>query len=140
MSETLKFLETDLSEINPEKDQIRIHLAEKKEGTARQLNPLSKVGFWLAMIVLSYIFVVTFALLYNYFTNIPETPQLVLGDSTSTNSILIDGYERLSDISTDRSLKLFDQLIHKTILPVLTAILGYIFGIRGIEKQEDDYE
>jgi len=138
MSEIPQMPRIDLSNIDPEKDQIQISHIEKGADTLPQLNPLSKIGFWLAVIVFSYIAVVTIALLIDYFFHIPEIPILVSADSTGFNNSVIEGYKKLSEISTDRSLKLFDQLIHKTILPVLTSILGYIFGIRGVERQEEE--
>jgi len=40
----------------------------------------------------------------------------------------------MSDVAINRTLKLFDQMVHKSFLPVFTAVLGYIFGVRGTEK------
>jgi len=138
MSETSKISKIDISSIDPEKDRIPISQIEKEDSQGKQMNTLIKTGYNLALIVIAYIFVVTFALLVDYSNHAPATPNLVAQDSSGINISILEGYERLSEISTERSLKLFDQLIHKTFLPVLTAILGYIFGIRGVEKQEEE--
>ena len=45
-------------------------------------------------------------------------------------------YKELSEVATDRTMKLLDALVLKGFLPVLTAILGYIFGTRGEDKSD----
>jgi hypothetical protein len=44
---------------------------------------------------------------------------------------LADNLKVLSDASIDRSLKLFDDIVGRVLLPVFTSILGYIFGTRA---------
>ncbi|MDP8240524.1 MAG: hypothetical protein P9X24_15640 [Candidatus Hatepunaea meridiana] len=126
----------DLTKELSEADKISVKTISK-DVPLKQVHPITKIGFYLAIIVFVYITAVTGVLLTDYFNNSPQIPSICASDTTGIFISAIDGYERLSEITTNRSLKLFDQLIHKTILPVLTSILGYIFGIRGFEKREE---
>ncbi len=42
-----------------------------------------------------------------------------------------DSYKALNDLAVDRTIKLFDTVVAKALLPLFTAILGYIFGSRA---------
>ncbi|WP_218079440.1 hypothetical protein [Anthocerotibacter panamensis] len=39
-------------------------------------------------------------------------------------------YERLNKIAMDRATQLFQTYVSASLLPIFTAILGYIFGAR----------
>jgi hypothetical protein len=43
---------------------------------------------------------------------------------------LVNYYKAVNDLAVDRSIKIFDTVITKTLLPVFTLILGYIFGTK----------
>ena len=57
-------------------------------------------------------------------------------DVQELKSTTLENYERLSKMASTRTLNLFDHMVVKSFLPVLTAILGYIFGTHGVEKEE----
>lgn len=44
---------------------------------------------------------------------------------------LTTNLKALNDIAVDTSVKMFDTIIARSLLPVFTAILGYIFGTRA---------
>ena len=113
-----------------ERETVRLDevLKQYDVGTGRELSP-TKIGYHLALFVLLYIGIVTAVLLAGYFFNSPTLP-----DPDKCDPGMLENYEKLSSTAIDRTLKLFDQLIHKSILPIFSAILGYIFGIRGMEK------
>ena len=54
--------------------------------------------------------------------------------AASLDPTKVADYQQLSQICTERTIKLFDHLVVKSFLPVFTAVLGYIFGTRGVEK------
>jgi hypothetical protein len=43
----------------------------------------------------------------------------------------IDNLKTLNDLSVDGAIKMFDTIVARSLLPVFTAILGYIFGTRA---------
>ena len=104
---------------------------EQSPEPLRELPPLTRIGYNLAIFLLLYLGTVTAFLLVDYFVNVPSLPSGTAFDETS-----LAQYEKLSQISLDRTMKLLDALVLKGFLPVLTAVLGYIFGTRGAERSE----
>jgi hypothetical protein len=92
----------------------------------KELPPLTKVGYNLARFLLVYLGVVTVILLVEYFVNAPSLPS-----ESTLNETSLTIYTQLSQISLDRTVKLFQILVLTGFLPVLTAVLEYIFGTRG---------
>jgi len=74
---------------------------------------------------------VTIVLFLDYFLHVPSKPT-----ATTFSTEELQNYTTLSNLVLERILKLFEQLVEKSMLPVLTAILGYIFGVRGVEREE----
>jgi len=91
----------------------------------------TRVGYYLAIFVLIYLFMVTIVLFLDYFLHVPSKPT-----ATTFSTEELQNYTTLSNLVLERILKLFEQLVEKSMLPVLTAILGYIFGVRGVEREE----
>lgn len=89
----------------------------------------TRIGYHLAIILLIYLGGVTGILLLDMLIHVPSMP-----DISGLTKEVHENYKLMSDIAIDRTLRLFDQLVHKSFLPVLTAVLGYIFGVRGTEK------
>lgn len=52
------------------------------------------------------------------------------GNADSAQKV-VDNYKTLSDVATDRSVKIFDSFIGKAFLPVFTTLIGYIIGARS---------
>ena len=74
--------------------------------------------------------IVTLSIPIDYWAPVPRLPaNLNAADA-------INNYKVLSEIAASRSKEMFELMIAKTLLPVLTAILGYIFGVRGVERGE----
>lgn len=99
---------------------------------AREAGPLTQIGYKLAIFLLIYLAVVTLILLIDYLVNVPSLPK-----SASLDDAALKQYEQLSQIAVERTLKLLDALVLKGFLPVLTAVLGYIFGTRGADKEQE---
>lgn len=120
---------------NPQKDQgiTKITLDQVLQETsvpaAKEVGPLTRIGYKLALFLLLYLSIVTAILLAEYFYNAPSLPKNVPLDAAQLGQ-----YQQLSQIATDRTLKLLDALVLKGFLPVFTAILGYIFGTHGADR------
>jgi hypothetical protein len=105
-------------------------LRETDVPPGREVGPLTRIGYRLAIILLVYLGVVTTVLLVDHFKHAPSLPGGAL-----PNAEQLSQYQQVSEIVTDRTLKLLDALVLKGFLPVLTAVLGYIFGTRGAERE-----
>ncbi len=105
----------------------------EKENIPRLAQKISttRVGYYLAIFVFAYLGIVTAALFIDYFIHIP--PKI---PSTSLTADDLKNYTELSNIVLQRTQRLFEQFVEKSMLPVLTAILGYIFGVRGMDREE----
>ena len=54
-----------------------------------------------------------------------------LADNGAVARQLVDNYKTLSDVATDRSIKIFDSFVGKAFLPVFATLIGYIIGARS---------
>ena len=61
----------------------------------------------------------------------PAKAKDVLANTQALNQAALDNYKALNAEAISRVTSLFDLLATKTLLPVFTAILGYIFGSRA---------
>jgi hypothetical protein len=110
------------------------------EGSARDVTPLQRVGYKLALFVFFYIvgasiviFVVSFRCM-----QLPAfpTPPAIPADADHYKQLVdaykasADVYQELAKAQVDRATHLFQLVVASTILPAFTAILGYIFGSR----------
>lgn len=91
----------------------------------RELGPLARVGYKLALFILAFLSLVTAVLLYDYLRNSPSLPT-----GAPLDQAQLTLYQQFSQASLDRTLKLLDAIVLKGFLPVFTAVLGYIFGTR----------
>jgi hypothetical protein len=90
---------------------------------------LTRIGYTLALLLFGYLSVVTVFLLLDYIWNAPPLPT-----SDALDAAKLQEYKQVSELCLDRTLKLLDSLVLKGFLPVFTAVLGYIFGTRGLER------
>lgn len=111
-------------------------LTDETKPQVSELDPKSRIGYHLARIVLAIIGVfLIFLILY-----------ILLGKSDGPAKIEISGQQNLSDstfnkrfsmlqaenkASRDFVLQITQMVLLNLLLPILTAILGYIFGSRS---------
>jgi uncharacterized membrane protein len=111
------------------------------EGSGKEVTPLQRVGYKLALFVLGYIFVASIAIFIVsfYMDRLPPVPMppTSSGSDTEHYKALVaaykdsaDVYQQLAKARVDRAIQLFQLVVASTILPAFTAILGYIFGSR----------
>jgi len=71
--------------------------------------------------------------LVEWVRSVPAAPVLPahLAPEGPVARALIENYRALSDVATERATKLFDLIVVKALLPVFTAIVGYLLGSRA---------
>jgi len=109
----------------------------------RELPPLQRVGYKLALWVFGYIVGASIVIFYISFRCVhlpalPEPPTMT-GDIDHYKQAVeaykqsIEVYQAVAKMQVDRAIQLFQLIVASTILPAFTAILGYIFGSRKNE-------
>lgn len=111
----------------------------------QKLTPTQQAGLWLAAGVgLTIIGVLVFTAVV-WFQTAPKPPALLplpamtdpakakdaLASYQALNQAALENYKVLNAEAISRVTSLFDLLATKTLLPIFTAILGYIFGSRA---------
>ncbi len=125
-------MEGDQKSAGEQRERIGLgKITSNEEVPAGHKLTVTRIGFYLALIVLSYLGVVTVAIFVDYFLHAPACP-----NSTNPTADDLKNYAELSKLAIERSQKLFEQFLERSMLPVLMAILGYIFGVRGVEREE----
>ena len=97
---------------------------------------VQRAGLWLAGGVGSIIAIVTISLLVFLYQHYPQMPRPEAGGATS-GQYTIDEYKQLSEIAIKGTQDLFQTIVAQVLIPVFTAILGYIFG-RGSRTAESE--
>ncbi|HEX4646745.1 MAG TPA: hypothetical protein VH598_14160 [Verrucomicrobiae bacterium] len=96
---------------------------------------VQRAGLWLAAGVGALIAIVTITIIVFLFTHYPHLPTPSISSQTQADTkIAIENYKELSGLSIKSAQDLFQTIVAQTLLPIFTAILGYIFA-KG-EKQE----
>lgn len=113
-------------------ERIPVERIEVAGGPAN-LTPLQRAGMWLALGVGGLIAVALafFGLLW--MTSVPGPPAIPSNATAEVRSALLADYVALNEVAVERITGMFGLVITTTLLPVFTAILGYIFGTRNDE-------
>jgi len=119
--------------VPPRAPQAKIDAASAGEvKDVEKLDPVRQAGMRLALGVGLLISVVTLMLAAHWMVTAPWTgvPPHFSEMNTADEKALVENLKTISDLAADRSIKLFDAIVSRALLPVFTAILGYIFGSR----------
>ena len=84
-------------------------------------------GLILAAGVGSIIAVITVLSVIFLYIHYPKAPSLE-GITSANSAVILEQYKELSGIAVKSTQDLFQTIVTQALLPVLTAILGYIFG------------
>jgi hypothetical protein len=84
-----------------------------------------------------------FVILLNFMCNMRNLPSAPVMDKSllvppktlAEAQALLSYYKSVTDLTADQSTKIFDIIVTKTLLPIFTLILGFVFGSRT-EKQK----
>ena len=90
-----------------------------------------KAGLKLATAVGIVIALVTMSTVYLVLSHHPEAPTLEMLKDFPDNKQAIGQYKELSAIAVKSAQDLFQTIVTQALLPVFTAILGYIFAKSG---------
>lgn len=109
-----------------------------REAGGKEVTPLQRVGYKLALFVFAYIIAASVVIFYVSFRcfQLPPfpTPPANSGDEQHYKDLVdaykvsADVYQQMAKAQVDRAIQLFPLVVASTILPAFTAILGYIFG------------
>jgi hypothetical protein len=91
--------------------------------TSPPLTSREKVATWFAGIILTVIIGISLALFWTWYLPAPS----VTGASAADQATITQ-YKALSDIVSDRAVKLFDLVITKALLPLFATLIGFILG------------
>lgn len=120
-------------------------VSQEAVSNLERLSPTQQAGLWLAAGVgLTIIGVLVFVAVV-WFQTAPAPPALralpktidpakakdTLAGYQALNQAALDNYKALNAEAISRVSTLFDLLATKTLLPIFTTILGYIFGFRA---------
>jgi hypothetical protein len=97
---------------------------------------VQRAGLWLAGGVGGIIAIVTISLLVFLYEHYPPMPRPGAG-AVAGGQYTIEEYKQLSEIAIKGTQDLFQTIVAQVLIPVFTAILGYIFG-RGSRTGESE--
>jgi hypothetical protein len=122
----------------PGREEVQINV--DAPGSGREVTPLQRVGYQLALFVFFYIVGASILIFWVSFRcmQIPAfpAPPANLADAEHYKQLVdaykvsADVYQALAKEQVERATHLFQLVVASTILPAFTAILGYIFGSR----------
>ncbi|QOJ23586.1 MAG: hypothetical protein HRU78_07940 [Gammaproteobacteria bacterium] len=106
-------------------------MAEVHDIQVQQVPFVQKAGLKLAAAVGVVIAIVTLSAVYLLISNYPQAPTLNSLENLPKAEEALKHYKELSSIAVKSSQDLFQTIVTQALLPVFTAILGYIFAKNG---------
>jgi len=105
---------------------------------ALRLTPTQQAALQLAYGVGALIAVVTALVGLDWAAHAPAAPRwpAALPPADPAARALIENYRTLNDVALSRATTLFDLMVVKALLPVFTAIVGFILGSRPREPAD----
>jgi len=97
--------------------------------SVRELGPLEKLAFRLAVVLLALIAVTLFATIFDWMWHAPRAPDLC-GASTDQLQAMIRSYKELNDLAMERAARMFEMIVIKALLPVLATVIAFLLGTR----------
>ena len=110
---------------------------------AQEITGLQRIGKDLALWILIITTIVIVGLGFFWYTHSPLPPQLTLADGAlnedglAAAENLMQQYKLANDIALEGTRELFDAIVGKMLFPLLTAIIGYIFGRQSLDTGGD---
>jgi hypothetical protein len=115
--------------IPPQKDEVgaaEILGQTDQQVKVSELTATQKAGMYLAKGVGALIFLITVIAVLNYVWFAPRMP--TLPENAADAKAVIENHKTVSEIYVAQSTRIFELIVSSALLPVFTAILGYIFG------------
>jgi hypothetical protein len=115
----------------PGESQGVVVISEEREigpvTSVRPLEPLQRAALWVALGVGVMILLVGAPLAIAWVTGGPPAPKLE-GLTPEVAKAVIEQYRALVQIHDEAARARFDEIVLKALLPILTLVLGYVFG------------
>ena len=111
-----------------------------QEGASKPVKPytfLQLIGVQLAAGVGGLVAVVTLVLLGYWVWTTPSLSVGTIPTDPEKLKQIIEFHKQLRELHLEPVLKLFDDIVLKCLLPLLTSILGYIFGSQSAKQSRD---
>ena len=106
-------------------------MAEVHDIKVQPVPFVQRAGLKLATAVGIVIAIVTLSAVYLLISHHPDAPTLGMLKDYPDNKQAIEQYKELSAIAVKSAQDLFQTIVTQALLPVFTALLGYIFAKSG---------
>jgi len=97
---------------------------------------LQRTGVVLAGCVGTLGAIVTIALIIKWMFIAPQPPTIPTTADVNTAKAILENYKTLQQIVLEPFTTLFESVVVKVLLPVFTAIVGYIFGSQKNHRED----
>ena len=107
-----------------------VRVSESAAGNVHDIRPTSFLEQWGTVFVswgLVWMLVIASVLLTYYLLHLPQFPSLTTGTSAEIKDKL-EIHKEVYQQYRDSIDNVFDLLVTKTVLPLVTLLLGYLFG------------
>ena len=107
----------------------------------KKLTGLQTVGYNLAIIIIILIALILFALGIQWWTHTANSPTLLAIDVNNADKIIaannatLQQYKTINDIAREGPLAVLDTIVVKMLFPLLTGVIGYIFGAKNTANE-----
>src|SRR5215213_238115 len=114
-------------------DDILNELTPSQEVSIQPLTALQRAGLRVLLGLCIFSLVALIPIMFVWITHVPLRPNIAIDSSTNPQVItdtlkIFETYKMASDIAAEQPLKWFDGLFVKILYPLVTLVLGYIFG------------
>jgi hypothetical protein len=114
-------------------EDILKEFTPSKEVSLQSLTALQHAGLSVLLGLGIFSLVAFFLIIIVWIWHVPSTPTIVINSATNPQVIsdtvkTFDTYKIASDIAAEQPFKWFDGLFTKLLYPLVTLVLGYIFG------------
>ena len=144
--ESLPTSQSEMTNISDSKDFKTVTIQELEQKTGRvelkKLPPIQEANYRLILYILGAIcFITVLILVDNFFRGNPANV-IDLRSGVATGKITyqdaVQMYKDLQAVSLDRVTGTFTLLVSTALLPVLTSVIGYLFGSRQVGRIGQD--
>ncbi len=107
-----------------------VRVSESAAGSVHDIRPASFLEQWGTVFVswgLVWMLVIASVLLVYYLLHLPQFPSLTSGSAAEIKDKL-EIHKEVYQQYRDSIDNVFDLLVTKTVLPLITLLLGYLFG------------
>ena len=112
-----------------------VQLVASTGGASVKISFVQKAGLWLALGVGSVIALATLGVVMFLCIHYPEAPVMSADLDHAKAKESIGNYKDLSGVVVQNAVTMFQTIVTHALLPVFTAVLGYLFAKAGENKE-----